>query len=160
MKKATTRNPDDPMTLEDLAVMGFVEVLGRLPFFLRLRKRVFAALERERVSLVIPVDYPGFNLRLARRARESGIPVLYFIAPQVWAWHASRAKQLARDTDRVAVILPFEEEFLRAAGADATFVGHPLLDSPPPPEPSPAAWHRCAACESRLPTCPHRPGRS
>ena len=57
----------------------------------------------ERVDLVIPIDYPGFNLRLARRARELRIPVLFYIAPQVWAWHASRAKQLARDTDRVAV---------------------------------------------------------
>ena len=114
----------------DLAVMGFVEVLGRLPFFLRLKKTVFEALEREGVNLVIPVDYPGFNLRLASHARRSGIPVLYYIAPQVWAWHASRAADLARDADRVAVILPFEEDFLRNAGAAAEFVGHPLLDGP------------------------------
>lgn len=112
----------------DLAVMGFVEVLGRLPFFLRLKKTVFEALEREGVDLIIPVDYPGFNLRLARHARRSGIPVLYYIAPQVWAWHASRAADLAHDADRIAVILPFEEEFLRKAGAAAEFVGHPLLD--------------------------------
>jgi lipid-A-disaccharide synthase len=114
--------------LEDLAVMGFVEVISRLPYFLRLRKQVFAALARERVDLVVPVDYPGFNLRLARRARTSGIPVLYYIAPQVWAWHVSRARDLARDADRIAVILPFEEGFLRAWGAAAEFVGHPLLD--------------------------------
>jgi lipid-A-disaccharide synthase len=91
----------------DLAVMGFVEVLSRLPFFLRLRRRVFAALEEEGVDLVVPVDYPGFNLRLAHHARRRGIRVLYYIAPQVWAWHASRARNLARDADRVAVILPF-----------------------------------------------------
>jgi lipid-A-disaccharide synthase len=109
--------------------MGFAEVIGRLPFFLRLRRRVFDALERERVDLVIPVDYPGFNLRLARHAARLRIPVLYYIAPQVWAWHASRAKALARDTRGVAVILPFEEEFLRGAGARARFVGHPLLDA-------------------------------
>ena len=125
--------------LGDLAVMGIAEVLKHLPFFIGLRRRVFETLVRERVDLVVPIDYPGFNLRLARRAREMGVPVLYFIAPQVWAWHASRAKQLADDTDQVAVILPFEEEFLRSAGADATFVGHPLLDSPPPPEPR-GAW--------------------
>jgi lipid-A-disaccharide synthase len=118
--------------LQDLAVMGFVEVLSRLPFFIRLRRTVFEALERERVELVIPVDYPGFNLRLARRARQRGIPVLYYIAPQVWAWHASRAKDLARDTDRIAVILPFEEDFLREQGGNAEFVGHPLLDRPTP----------------------------
>ena len=119
--------------LGDLAVMGLAEVLRHLPFFVRLRRRVFDTLVHEGVDLVVPIDYPGFNLRLARRARQLKVPVLYFIAPQVWAWHASRAKQLAEDTDQVAVILPFEEEFLRSAGADAVFVGHPLLDSPPPP---------------------------
>ncbi|MEX2571401.1 MAG: lipid-A-disaccharide synthase [Gemmatimonadota bacterium] len=114
--------------LKDLAVMGFAEVLSRLPYFLRLRKKVFDTLEAERVDLVIPIDYPGFNLRLARRARGMGVAVLYYIAPQVWAWHASRARDLARDTDRVAVILPFEEDFLRESGAAVEFVGHPLLD--------------------------------
>ena len=118
--------------VDDLAVMGFVEVLSHLPFFIRLRKKVFAALEERDVDLVIPVDYPGFNLRLARHARSRGIPVLYYIAPQVWAWHASRVRDLARDTDRVAVILPFEEDFLTGRGVAAEFVGHPLLDRPRP----------------------------
>jgi lipid-A-disaccharide synthase len=117
--------------LDELAVMGFLEVVSRLPYFLRLRSRVFRALRDEGVDLVIPIDYPGFNLRLARRARREGRGVLYYIAPQVWAWHASRARLLARDADRVAVILPFEEGFLRAAGARAEFVGHPLLDGTP-----------------------------
>jgi lipid-A-disaccharide synthase len=126
--------------MEDLAVMGVFEVLSRLPYFLRLRKRAFAALAREGVDLVIPVDYPGFNLRLARYARGLGIPVLYYIAPQVWAWHASRARDLARHADRIAVILPFEEEFLRGAGAAAEFVGHPLLDRPDPCEEEGEAW--------------------
>ncbi|MDQ3555997.1 MAG: lipid-A-disaccharide synthase [Gemmatimonadota bacterium] len=116
-------------TLDQLAVMGFSEVVRRLPFFLRLRRRVFQALEAEAVDLVIPIDYPGFNLRLARRARARGIPVLFYIAPQVWAWHASRVRLLARDADRVAVVLPFEQAFLRERGVDAHFVGHPLLDS-------------------------------
>ena len=123
----------------DLSVMGFAEVLSRLPFFLRLRRRIFRLLERERVDLVIPIDYPGFNLRLARHARAQGIPVLYYIAPQVWAWHASRATALARHANRVAVILPFEEPFLREAGADAEYVGHPLLDGSSPRE-SREAW--------------------
>ena len=122
-------------TVEDLAVMGFVEVASRLPFFLRLRRRVFEAVAGEGVDLVIPIDYPGFNLRLARFAKGRGVRVLYYIAPQVWAWHASRAADLARDTDEVAVILPFEAEFLRQAGADARFVGHPLLDLPAPAAP-------------------------
>jgi len=114
--------------VSELALMGFVEVIRRLPYFVRLRRRVAAALVTERVDLVIPIDYPGFNLRLARLARHLSIPVLYYIAPQVWAWHASRARALARDTRAVAVILPFEQNFLRSAGANATFVGHPLTD--------------------------------
>lgn len=129
-------------TVNDLAVMGFVEVASRLPFFLRLRRRVFGAVVDEGVDLVIPIDYPGFNLRLARFARERGVRVLYYIAPQVWAWHASRAADLARDTDEVAVILPFEEEFLRQAGANAKFVGHPLVDLPPPAVPRDEALQR------------------
>ncbi|MBV9774547.1 MAG: lipid-A-disaccharide synthase [Gemmatimonadetes bacterium] len=116
--------------LDELAVMGFVEVVRHLPFFLDLKRRVFSALESEGVDLVVPIDYPGFNLRLARRARERGIPVLFYIAPQVWAWHASRTRDMARDTDVVAVVLPFEEAFLRERGVNAVFVGHPLLDLP------------------------------
>lgn len=143
--------------VEELAVMGFAEVLSRLPFFLRLRRRVFAALERERVDLVIPIDYPGFNLRLARRARELRIPVLYYVAPQVWAWHASRAADLARDADEIAAILPFEEEFLRSRGANARFVGHPLLDVPPPPTPR-DDWLRAQGLDPARPVLALFPG--
>ncbi|CAI8018948.1 Lipid-A-disaccharide synthase [Geodia barretti] len=114
--------------LEELAVMGFVEVFRHLDFFWRLMHRVRDAMHRHAVDLVIPIDYPGFNLRVARHARAAGIRVLYYIAPQVWAWRPSRARRLARDTDHVAVILPFEVSFLRKAGARATFVGHPLLE--------------------------------
>lgn len=117
---------------ERLAVMGFVEVAAQLPFFLGLLRRVEAELDAAGVDLVIPIDYPGFNLRLAKAARARSIPVLYYIAPQVWAWHRSRMAELARNTDRIAVILPFEAELLRQAGADAHFVGHPLLDLPEP----------------------------
>lgn len=118
--------------VDQLAIMGFVEVVRHLPYFIDLMKTVKRTLEERRPDLVLPVDYPGFNLRLARHARDRSIPVLYYIAPQVWAWHRSRMKQLARNTDRLAVILPFETELFREAGANATFVGHPLADQPPP----------------------------
>jgi lipid-A-disaccharide synthase len=114
--------------LDQLAVMGFVEVLSHLPFFLGLEKRVRSLVDGGGVDLVIPVDYPGFNLRAARYAHRRGIPVLYYIAPQVWAWKPGRARRLAEDTDRVAVILPFEAATLEAAGANVRFVGHPLLE--------------------------------
>jgi lipid-A-disaccharide synthase len=116
--------------LDDLAVMGFVEVVSRLSFFARLTRKVEEIL-RNGVDLVIPVDYPGFNLRIAKKAHGLGIPVVYYIAPQVWAWKPGRAARLARAADRVAVILPFEEEIFRREGGRAVFVGHPLLDRAP-----------------------------
>jgi lipid-A-disaccharide synthase len=112
----------------DLAVMGFVEVLKHLPFFLDLWSDVKGDLTSAPPDLVIPIDYPGFNLRLARQARALRIPVLYFIAPQVWAWHRSRMRELAENVDRLAVVLPFEEALFREAGANVRFVGHPLID--------------------------------
>ena len=109
-----------------LAVMGFTEVVRHLPFFVKLLRRAARTLEEEGVDMVLPIDYPGFNLRLAKSAASRSVPVLYYIAPQVWAWHRSRAGKLAAIADRLAVILPFEEEVFREFGADVHFVGHPL----------------------------------
>lgn len=124
--------------LDRLAVMGFVEVVTRLPDLLKLRREVHRFVEREAVDLVVPIDYPGFNLSLSCHAHDLDVPVLYYIAPQVWAWHRSRARKLARCTDRVCVVLPFEKELLESYGVEARFVGHPLLDGeggPPPAVP-------------------------
>ncbi len=82
-----------------------------------------------RVKLVVLIDYPGFNMRVAREATKRGIPVLYYITPQVWAWHKSRVRDLRQTVTKAAVILPFEEKLLRDAGIDATFVGSPLIDA-------------------------------
>jgi len=114
--------------LDRLAILGFAEVVRHLPDMLALRKQVRSFFEREGVDLFVPIDYPGFNLPLARWAHGRGIPVLYYIAPQVWAWHESRAARLAEVADEVCVVLPFEEDFLRRYGANVRFVGHPLLD--------------------------------
>ncbi len=116
--------------LDRLAVLGLAEVIRHLPDLLRLRREVYAALERESVDLVVPIDYPGFNLPLAGKAHRAGIPVVYYIAPQVWAWKEGRAKKLARWCDEICVVLPFEAELLRDYGARVRFVGHPLLDQP------------------------------
>lgn len=109
-------------------VVGFVEVLKHIPSHLRLLRRIGERVASGRVRLVVLVDYPGFNMRVAKIARDAGIPVLYYITPQVWAWRAGRLRTMARLITRAAVILPFEEAMLREAGIDATFVGHPLLD--------------------------------
>ncbi len=114
--------------LDRLAVLGFAEVLRHLPDLARLRREVRRFLVERDVDLLVPIDYPGFNLPLARFARRQGIRVLYYIAPQVWAWHESRARKLGEDADLVCVVLPFEEERLRRWDVRTRFVGHPLLD--------------------------------
>jgi len=115
----------------DLDVLGFTAVLGRLPFFRRLLNRCLDEIRTFAPQAVILVDYPGFNLRLARRVRRLGVPVLYYIAPQVWAWRRDRRPGIARAVDRLLVVFPFEEPLFRAAGISTAFVGHPLLDAPP-----------------------------
>ncbi len=114
--------------LDQLAVMGFVEVLKHLPFFRKLEKRLKDLMDTGTIDLVLPIDYPGLNLRMTRYAKKCGIPVLYYVAPQVWAWKARRARQLAEDAEEIAVILPFEEDLFEGVGGRSTFVGHPLLD--------------------------------
>ena len=109
-------------------VVGFVEVLKHLPAHLRLLREVKAHLRSGRVGLIILIDYPGFNLRVARAAHDAGVPVLYYITPQVWAWKPGRLRMMAEVITKAAVILPFEEALLRDAGIETTFVGHPLLD--------------------------------
>jgi lipid-A-disaccharide synthase len=112
-----------------IAVVGLAEVLSHLPDILAARNILRARLKEERPALLIIIDFPDFNLMLARFAKKLGIPVFYYISPQVWAWRPGRVKTIARRVDRVGVILPFEEEFFRSRGLAADYVGHPLLDS-------------------------------
>lgn len=117
--------------LEDMtahAVMGFAGVVRQLPAHLRLLRRLRARMQSGAVGLVILVDYPGFNLRLASAAKGAGVPVLWYITPKVWAWRAQRLVEMRRTITRAAVILPFEQRYLREHGIDATYVGNPLLD--------------------------------
>jgi lipid-A-disaccharide synthase len=119
--------------LDRLAVMGFAEVARHLPYFFSLMRRLRRELVKRRPDLIILIDYPGLNMRLARAAHGVGVPVLYYVAPQVWAWKRRRARELARTADRVAAILPFEPDVFRRAGVHAEFVGHPLLEERPYP---------------------------
>lgn len=113
---------------DNLAVMGFVEVLRHVPRHWALLRRLGARIRSGQVALVVLIDYPGFNMKVAKIAADAGVPVLYYITPQVWAWGAGRLDKLARWVTRAAVILPFEQQLLADHGIDATFVGHPLLD--------------------------------
>lgn len=116
--------------LDRLAVMGIAEVAPRLPYFIGLERRLRALLDQRPPAAVLLVDYPAFNLRLARAAHERGIPVVYYVAPKVWAWGKRRARTLASRAARIGVIFPFEAPLYTAHGTDARYVGHPLLDRP------------------------------
>ena len=113
-----------------LSVVGITEVFSRLPVILAALRSMKKLLRTWRPALLILIDYPEFNLKLAAAAKRLGIPVLYYISPQIWAWRPGRVKRIAKCVDHMAVILPFEEEFYRRHGVNATFVGHPLLDDP------------------------------
>lgn len=114
--------------VEQLAVMGFVEVLRHVPRHWALLRNLRRRIRSGNTALLVLIDYPGFNMKLAAEATAAGVPVLYYITPQVWAWGAGRLSELARTVTRAAVILPFEEKLLREHGVATTFVGHPLLD--------------------------------
>ncbi|MFN8179440.1 MAG: lipid-A-disaccharide synthase [bacterium] len=118
--------------LEDIAAlsaMGFAEVLRLVPRLRRLEGRLRRLLAEDPPDVVVPIDYPGFNLRIARAARARGIPVVYYIGPQVWAWGAGRLPAIRRAVDRMLVVFPFEAEIYRRAGIAVEFVGHPLVDA-------------------------------
>jgi lipid-A-disaccharide synthase len=117
-------------SIDELSVLGFVEVARRLPQFWALKRQLDALLQSGSFDLFLPVDFPGLNLRLAASARRAGVPVLYYIGPQVWAWRAGRLRRMRRNVDHVALILPFEKAQYDAEGITSTFVGHPLLDDP------------------------------
>lgn len=113
----------------DLAFMGFTQVLLHLRTILRNIKACKADILAFRPDAIVLIDYPGFNLRIARFAHEQGIPVHYYISPQVWAWKAGRVKAIKRDVDHMYVILPFEKDWYAEHGMEVDFVGHPLLDA-------------------------------
>lgn len=116
-------------TVSELAVIGFVEAIKKLPFFLRLAKRLEAQIAQERPDVVLLIDYTSFNLRFARKIKKYNIPVIQFTAPQVWIWHYSRVKTLAAYFDRVLCLLPFEEDLLKKEGVNAVYIGHPAADT-------------------------------
>ncbi|WP_307972999.1 lipid-A-disaccharide synthase [uncultured Dialister sp.] len=118
--------------IENLGIIGVVEVIRHIPLFFRLRSMLKEAMIKEKPDVLVCVDYPGFNMKLAHVAKELGIPVIYYIAPTIWAWNKGRAKNIVRDVEQVASIFPFEAEAYRKAGARVTFVGHPLADTVKP----------------------------
>lgn len=114
--------------IDELSVMGLVEVLRSYPRLRRLRSRLVADFLKQRPDIVIGIDVPDFNLGLERRLRTGGLRTVHFVCPQVWAWREGRARSLAQSADLLLALLPFEAEFFRSRGVPAEFVGHPLAD--------------------------------
>lgn len=112
----------------DMGIVGLFNVLRHLRMFRRVFDELIEAIAKERPDVVLLVDYPDFNLRVAKRCREMGLRVVYYISPQLWAWRRGRMKQIAQSVDHMIVILPFEEEFYRQHGVPVTYVGHPLIE--------------------------------
>jgi lipid-A-disaccharide synthase len=117
---------------QELAVVGITEIVSRLPRILELYRKLIRAADERRPAIAIVIDSPAFNWRVARQMRRRGVPVVYYVCPQFWAWRQGRVRLLRKYVDKALVIFPFEEKFYRDRGVDATFVGHPLADLPAP----------------------------
>lgn len=120
------------------AAMGILPVVKKLPFFTRMLKETAAYLAEWQPDVLVPIDYPGFNLRLSGRARRAGVKVAYYVSPQVWAWRPGRIHRIARLVDHMMVLFPFEAPLYESVGVPCTFVGHPLFDELRTRRPSPA----------------------
>jgi len=123
---------------EHVATMGFVETFGTLGRLLSTYRHLVRFLDTQRPDLVVLIDYPEFNLRLARQAKRRAIPVFYFIAPQVWAWRRGRVRTIAERVDKLGVVFPFEADLYNNGRQLAEFIGHPLLDVVRPTRPASA----------------------
>ncbi len=123
---------DTVVDAKDLAVVGITEILSHLPKILGRYRHLIAEADKRKPDLAIVIDSPAFNWRVARQMKKRGIPTVYYVAPQFWAWRQGRVRLLRDYIDKALVIFPFEEKFYRDRGVDATFVGHPLAELPHP----------------------------
>lgn len=135
--------------IKEHGVMGFVEIICKLPALFRLKKAFAKVMDERKPDCLVVVDYPGFNMRLAKMAQEKGIPIVSYISPSAWAWHKSRAKSVAKMVNKVAAIFPFEYEVYKEAGADTEFVGHPLVDIVKPSLTKEEAWVKAGKKDGR-----------
>src|SRR5215831_2699424 len=117
---------------KDVAVVGLVEVVKHLPAIRRRFKHLVAEAARRKPDAAVLIDFPDFNLRLARELHRLGIPVFYFVSPQIWAWRTGRVKQIQKYVRKMIVIFPFEQEFYARHGVEVSYVGHPLAHVSPP----------------------------
>jgi lipid-A-disaccharide synthase len=115
---------------EEVAVMGLTEILRHIPHIYASYRKLVASIRRERPDIAVLIDFPDVNFRLAKHLRKAGVPVVWFVSPQLWAWKRGRLRWVQQRVDKMLVIFPFEELFYRQRGVDAEFVGHPLALQP------------------------------
>lgn len=115
--------------IKNLGFIGVGEIIRKIPFFVKLRTFLVDAMKEEKPDVLVCIDYPGFNMRFIKKAREAGIPVVYYILPTIWAWHKSRGKTIAKETDLAISLFPFEARLYESMGTHVAYVGHPLLDT-------------------------------
>lgn len=129
MRKAGVRIVYD---IKNLGVIGIGEIIKKIPFFYKLRNFLVNTMKEEKPDALVCIDYPGFNMKLIEKAKEAGIPVIYYILPTIWAWHKSRGNVIAEYTDLAVSLFPFEAEMYKEMGTNVVYGGHPLLDTVKP----------------------------
>lgn len=113
---------------DQMAILGFVEVIKHLPFIRQVRKKIIETVIQENIRCVVLIDYPGFNLNIAKKLKERGIKIIYYVSPQIWAWAKGRVKKVQRFVDKMLVVFPFEVEFYNNEKVNVEYVGHPLVE--------------------------------
>ena len=129
MRKAGVRIVYD---IKNLGVIGIGEIIKKIPFFYKLRTFLVNTMKEEKPDALVCIDYPGFNMKLIEKAKEAGIPVIYYILPTIWGWHKSRGNVIAEYTDLAVSLFPFEAEMYKKMGTNVVYGGHPLLDTVKP----------------------------
>jgi lipid-A-disaccharide synthase len=114
--------------INQMAFLGFAEIIKHLPFIKRVQKDLIDIIRNEDIKTIVLIDYPGFNLSIAKKLKSMGVKIIYYISPQVWAWGAGRIKKIKYLVDRMLVVFPFEEALYKKEGINVQFVGHPLID--------------------------------
>lgn len=113
--------------IKDLAFLGFTEIIRHLPFIKKVQRRLIEIIKENSIKTVVLIDYPGFNLNLAKKLKKLGIKIIYYISPQVWAWGQKRVNKIRRLVDKMLVVFPFEKEFYQEHNVEVEYVGHPLI---------------------------------
>lgn len=114
--------------IKEMSFLGFVEVIKHLPFILKVEKAIIEHVRLNKIKFAILVDYPGFNLRIAKKLKALGVKIAYYISPQIWAWHQSRIKKIKSRVDKMLVVFPFEKQFYEKGNVQVEYVGHPLVE--------------------------------